>query len=206
MIDLSSRIYGVFFPSVTFSTNEERIHLTFDDGPHPAATPIVLNILNKFSIKATFFLLGHHAQQSPELARTINTEGHTVGNHSFSHLNLVFRQKHVIRREIETTNDIIAEVTGVRPTLFRPPFGFFDLRTLSIVESLGMRLVHWSNDLRDFEIRTTEKSIINSTRRIDRGSIILLHDSEFTVNKMSTILPTIIMALQDRGLTFDSLH
>jgi peptidoglycan-N-acetylglucosamine deacetylase len=206
MIDLSSRIYRVLFPSVTFSTNDERIHLTFDDGPHPVATSVVLGILDKFSIKATFFLLGHHILQSPELARTIGDEGHTVGNHSFNHLNLVFRQKHFIHREIETANNIIAEVTGVKPTLFRPPFGFFDLRILSIVELLGMRLVHWSNDLRDFEISTTDKSIVNRTRRIDRGSIILLHDNEFTASRMSTILPTIIITLQDQGLVFDSLH
>jgi peptidoglycan/xylan/chitin deacetylase (PgdA/CDA1 family) len=206
MIDISSRIYRILFPSVTFSTNDERIHLTFDDGPHPVATPIVLGILNKFSIKATFFLIGHHVQQSPELARNINAEGHTVGNHSFNHLNLVFRQKDFIRRDISATNDIIGQTTGVRPTLFRPPFGFFDLRILSIVESLGMRLVHWSNDLRDFETRTTEKNIANAVRRINRGSIILLHDNEFTVGKISTILPTILMALQDRGLVFDSLH
>ena len=205
MIDLSSKIYRVLFPSVTFSGAGNAVHLTFDDGPHPTATSIVLNILKQFNLKSTFFLLGRQVEQFPELARLIAADGHTIGNHSFSHGNLVFRREGFVRREVTTTNELIFQTCGVKPKLFRPPFGFFDLRTLNIVESLEMRLVHWSNDSRDFESRTTEENIVNLIRRIDKGSIVLLHDNDSTAGKIGTILPTMIRGLLNRGLNFSSL-
>jgi peptidoglycan-N-acetylglucosamine deacetylase len=205
MMDLSSKAYRYVFPSVTFSTSNDAVHLTFDDGPNTYATPEVLNILNKFRVKATFFLLGHNVQQSPELVREIFSDGHSIGNHSFSHKNLLLRRKTAIRQEIITTNEGIRDISGVSPTMFRPPFGFFDLRTLNIVSSLAMRLVHWSNDLRDFEVGTTEKSIANLIRRIDKGSIVLLHDNDATSDRVKTILPMTITMLRDRGLAFSSL-
>jgi peptidoglycan/xylan/chitin deacetylase (PgdA/CDA1 family) len=205
MIDLSSRIYRTLFPSVTFSGAGDAVHLTFDDGPHPTTTSIVLDILKQFNLKSTFFLLGRQVERFPELARLIAADGHTIGNHSLSHGNLVFRGGKFVRREITTTNELILQTCGVTPKLFRPPFGFFDLRTLNIVESLGMRLVHWSNDSRDFESQTSDGYISNLIRRIDKGSIVLLHDNDSTAGKIGRILPTMIRGLQNRGLHFSPL-
>jgi len=206
MMDLSSRAYQFFFPSVTFSTSNDAVHLTFDDGPNAKVTPEVLNILNKSRVKATFFLLGRNARQSPALVREILAEGHALGNHSYSHTNLLLRRKRNIRQEITMTNDVIGDIAGVAPKMFRPPFGIFDLRTLNIVDSFAMRLIHWSNDLRDFEIGTTEKSIANLIRRINKGSIVLMHDNDATSAKVDTILPMTITMLQDLGLAFSSLE
>jgi peptidoglycan-N-acetylglucosamine deacetylase len=206
MLDLSSTVYKLFVPSATFCRSDAAVYLTFDDGPHPTATPTVLDILSKFGVKSTFFLLGSKAQQLPQLARDIAAGGHTIGNHSYHHINLAFRGKELIHREITTANEAIIQASGVTPKLFRPPFGFFGPGTVNIVESLGMRLVHWSNDPRDFETtRDDKRRVAKIIRRIDKGSIVLLHDNDATAGKVATFLPLFIAALQDRGLTFSSL-
>jgi peptidoglycan/xylan/chitin deacetylase (PgdA/CDA1 family) len=206
MLDLFSTVYKLFVPSATFSRSDDAVYLTFDDGPHPTATPTVLDILSTFRVKSTFFLLGSHARQFPRLARDIAADGHAIGNHSYHHINLAFRGKELIHREITTANDAIIQASGVTPKLFRPPFGFFGPRTVNIVESLGMRLVHWSNDPRDFEMtRDDQRSVAKIVRRIDKGSIVLLHDNDATADTIAAFLPLFITALQDRGLTFSSL-
>jgi len=205
MMDFSSRALRMLFPSAMYSTPNDTVHLTFDDGPHAAATPIVLDVLRQFNIQATFFLLGQHAQRWPQLVRIIAGDGHTVGNHSFDHLNLILRNKEFVRRQISTTNGAIYEATGILPNLFRPPFGYFDTRLLNIVRSYGMRLVHWTNDIRDFRTGTSEMTIARRVRQIDKGSIILMHDNDATANKVRTILPALIRMILDRGLVFGTL-
>ena len=205
MIDFTSQVTRLLFPSAVYSLNDGRVHLTFDDGPHPKATPIVLDILNKFAVKATFFPVGQRAQEHPDIVQNIVSEGHAVGNHTLSHRNLLFHTKDVIEREIRGAYDILVQTTGFRPRLFRPPYGLFDNRTLKIVGSLGMQLVHWSNDLRDFKPRVTAETVSNAASHIGKGSIVLLHDNDSTAEKISTLLTTAIRSFRDRGLEFAAL-
>ena len=205
MIDFAPKIYRRLFPSVTFDVPGNSVYLTFDDGPNPRATSKVLAVLNKFGVKACFFLLGRNAKEYPALVRAIADDGHTIGNHSFNHSNLVFRRKDFVRREIVLTNEVIKEACGSTPTLFRPPFGFFDLRTLNTIRSLGMRLVHWTNDTRDFEPHTNETHIGTMAHRIGKGSIILLHDNDATSGRIESVLPALIRSLLDRGHTISPL-
>jgi peptidoglycan-N-acetylglucosamine deacetylase len=205
MIDLTSKIYNFLFPSVTVRVPGDAIHLTFDDGPHPRATSKVLDVLNKFGVKSTFFLLGEQAIRFPQLARDIAAGGHAIGNHAYHHANLAFKQRQFVYREIAAANEAITEASGVTPKLFRPPFGYFGPWTLTIVQSLGMHLVHWSNDSRDFKIDWNEKTLSALVRRIDKGSIILLHDNDATSGKVATFLPAFIAGLRDRGFSFSSL-
>jgi peptidoglycan/xylan/chitin deacetylase (PgdA/CDA1 family) len=206
MIDFSAKLCRAIFPSVTYTVPDSAVHLTFDDGPHPIATPKVLDILHTFNVKATFFLVGFKAQRSPELVREIIAQGHAIGNHTFNHANLLFRGKMFVRREITMTNDFIRQISGFTPTMFRPPFGYFDLTTLTIVKSLAMRLIHWSNDLRDFEIHNSGKNIVALGRRVGKGSIVLLHDNEATADRVDSFLPATIRAIAESGLVFSSLE
>ena len=89
---LDIQILKKLFPSILFNKSEN-VHLTFDDGPHPVATPIILQELANRNIRATFFLLGQNVQKFPDLARQIQAQGHQIGNHSFSHTNLLFQKK-----------------------------------------------------------------------------------------------------------------
>lgn len=205
-MDFSSQLFHALFPSVVFAANSESVYLTFDDGPHPTATPRILEILERHNITATFFLVGEHVLQFPTIAKNIVAERHCVGNHSHSHVNVLLHSKEVIRHEIMIANDAIAQTTGVIPTLFRPPYGYYDFRTLRIVQSLGMRLVHWSIDTRDFQDGTDLDRISKCTGKVEHGSILLLHDNESVADKVGRMLPTLIEGLKSRGFTFASLH
>ncbi|HEY6952180.1 MAG TPA: polysaccharide deacetylase family protein [Bacteroidota bacterium] len=205
-MDFSARVFHLLFPSALFRAHDESVHLTFDDGPHPVATPKVLDILRKFDIRATFFLVGRQVQQLPELTRQIAAEQHRLGNHSFSHVNFVRRTKDTIRAEITRTNDIICANAGITPTLFRPPFGFYDYRTVRVVRSLGMELVHWTNDIRDYKAAGRTRRITRNIHQIGNGSIVLLHDNALTAEHINTFLPDFIQRLRDRDVSFASLR
>lgn len=201
-MDFSAQVFRALFPSAVFNTQDGTVHLTFDDGPHPVATPKVLDILRRFDIRATFFLVGRHVQQLPHLAKQIVAEHHHVGNHSYNHTNLLLRSKKVICQEITKTNETICESTGITPTFFRAPYGFYDYRTVKVVQSLGMQLVHWTNDVRDYETACTASQAGERTRRVGRGSIVLLHDNDSTAEKITSFLPALIEELRNRGFAF----
>ena len=107
------------------SKESQHIALTFDDGPNPRTTPIILEELRKRKIKATFFLVGEKVEKHPELAKRIVEEGHDIGNHSYTHINLANLDKQGVKKEIEFTQGIIKKTTGKRPVLFRPPYGTY---------------------------------------------------------------------------------
>ncbi|MGB2867178.1 MAG: polysaccharide deacetylase family protein [Bacteroidota bacterium] len=195
----------ILFPSVLCRTTSPGIHLTFDDGPHPVATPQVLNILREHKVKATFFLTGEKAQQYPDLVRRIRDEQHAIGNHGYSHENLFLKSGAFVRREIEMTSSLIRSLVGTTTRLFRPPFGSFDLRTLRIARDLDHRVVLWSYDSRDFEAggKKGELELVPAT--LTPGSIVLLHDNGSTAQSISGYLPRLVESLQERGTTFSPL-
>jgi peptidoglycan/xylan/chitin deacetylase (PgdA/CDA1 family) len=204
-MDFSVTVLRTIFPSALFSTTSDHIHLTFDDGPHPIATSLVLDILKEHGIRATFFLLGERVRQYPALARRIATEEHSVGSHSDRHFNLLFRKKEFILREIVSAGQSIFEATGRNPGLFRPPYGFYDYRILNAARSQGMKLVHWSIDSRDFKQRNNAGRLERVIEKAKKGSIVLLHDNDTTADTLKTSLPRIIAGLRKRGFTFAEL-
>lgn len=204
-MDLSARLLRIIFPSAIFETTSDNIHLTFDDGPHPTATPAVLEILRKCDIRATFFLTGSRVREFPGLAKNIIADNHTIGNHAYHHNSMLFQPKNESLNDIVNCNAIIRETTGVTPTLFRPPFGYYDFRVAGVVRSLGMRLVHWSHDVRDFRRRTDANSIRRVAENVTKGSILLLHDNDATTSTITSYLPLLIDSLKTRGFSFASL-
>lgn len=164
--------------SLPFSLPEcQKILLTFDDGPDPETTPLVLDVLQRHNHRAVFFLIGEKVERHPEIVKEIVKRGHIVGNHTWSHSPWAnFQGSHHLEREISKTDDAIERACGIRPTLFRPPLGVTPHFLRSLMRKTGHTVVGW--DVRSLDTRDVPRSKV--LRRIESrmrdGSIILLHD------------------------------
>ena len=127
--------------------NVKKIALTFDDGPHPVYTPVLLDGLAKRKVKATFFITGENAEACPELIKRMQEEGHLIGNHTYSHIQLTQDNREQFKAELMKTNTIIEEITGQGVTYVRPPYGSWDK---SFEKELNMIPVLWSIDPLDW--------------------------------------------------------
>ncbi|WP_246654067.1 polysaccharide deacetylase family protein [Azospirillum formosense] len=175
--------------------------LTFDDGPHPAVTPRILDILRSEGVRATFFPIGNVAVRHPRIIRRIVQEGHEVGNHSLTHPNMRTLTTEAQRAQIAETNRILAEA-GADPVLFRPPAGRWNSDTLKAVEQEKMSPALWNVDTRDWFTRDPGKIMaqIDATGTI--GSVVLMHT---TYNATAEALPQAIGLLRTRGCRFVTL-
>jgi peptidoglycan-N-acetylglucosamine deacetylase len=199
-------------PVITRGPSSVRsIALTFDDGPAAPFTGQVLDLLRERGIKATFFLCGKNAEKYPELARRIAEEGHQLGNHTYSHPFLYFKRGRFIAGEIDRTQAAIEKSAGVRPRVFRPPFGARWPSLYPVLRQRGLDLVNWSVPGYDWQFGT-EKIVAAVTKRLRPGSVILLHDgletpSHRRIDQSGTIraLPAIIDAARSQGLDFVTL-
>lgn len=174
---------------------EMKIALTFDDGPHPILTPKILDILKKYNIKATFFIVGENVINYPDVALRILNEGHEIGNHTNSH-------DAVTRDEIETCEKIIYELTDYRTKLFRPPQGFINSYVKTTSSSLGYDIILWDIDTRDWDHASPERIYQNVTTNIGAGSIILMHDYISYRSPTPEALERMIPTLLERGYRF----
>ena len=149
------------------------VALTFDDGPHPAYTEALLDGLKERNVSATFFVLGEHAELYPELIRRMREEGHLIGNHTYSHLQLEDGNWEVYRQELTRTNELICEITGTEPCFVRPPYGSWDR---SFEQELNMFPVLWTVDSRDWCSRDASDVVSKVVEETKEGDIILMHD------------------------------
>ena len=203
----------VFAPVVNRGPAVSRsVTLTFDDGPAPPFTERVLDILGEHNISATFFLCGKNVERHPEIARRIVREGHIVGNHTYSHPFLFARSRRFMAEEIDRTQEVIRRVTGVRPTLFRPPYGARWFGLMPVLRQRGLKMVMWSVAGSDWKYNT-EAIVRVTTRRVHPGAVVLLHDGHEQpprggIDQSSTVeaLPAIIEAVSRAGLTFASIE
>ena len=201
-----ARILQFLFPSVLFTTTAAGIHLTFDDGPHPTATPAVLNILRERNIQATFFFLGQNVQQYPDIARQVATEGHDIGNHSYSHTNLLFKDEAFIQKEIIQTEEILESNLGKRTRYFRPPYGYFNLTILNVLKEIGSTCVLWNIDSKDYRSKRQSDMERRVVPHTSNGSIFLFHDNKDTAQKLHTYLPFILDILLGKNFIFKPLQ
>jgi peptidoglycan/xylan/chitin deacetylase (PgdA/CDA1 family) len=180
--------------------------LTFDDGPHPAGTPAVLEVLAGAGARATFFLVGEQVRANPALAREIVAQGHAVGLHCDRHRNLLRLAPGQVRRDIEQARATIAEATGVAPQLYRPPYGILNSAALSIARQRGWRTLLWSHWGRDWEAHATPESIAAlASTDLRPGSVVLLHDADDygahgSWRNMVLALPRILERVGEAGL------
>lgn len=199
----------VFSPVVNRGPRETRsVVLTFDDGPAPPFTGQILDILAEHKISATFFLCGKNVERHPEIARRIVRDGHTIGNHTYSHPFLFGRRRRFIAGEIDRAQEAIERITGVRPTLFRPPYGARWFGLMPVLRQKGLKMVMWSAMGFDWKYKT-QAIIRATTRRLHPGAVILLHDGHEQpppggIDQSSTVeaLPAIIEAATRSGLSF----
>jgi peptidoglycan/xylan/chitin deacetylase (PgdA/CDA1 family) len=189
-----------------------RVAITFDDGPDPEVTPRVLDLLESRGAKGTFFCIGRRAADAPALVREIAARGHGVENHSFDHgWNFALQSPARLCREVGRTQRVLAEITGRTPTLFRAPFGIRNPWMEPVVRSLGLELVSWSHRGYDAVSREPDRVERRLTRRLEAGSILLLHDGQGTRSRggqamVLEVLPAVLDALSRRGLSSVPLH
>ncbi|MDR2167383.1 MAG: polysaccharide deacetylase family protein [Clostridiales bacterium] len=153
-----------------------RMAITFDDGPHGRFTPQLLDALASRNISGTFFLMGPTARAYPQIVERMHSEGHQIGNHSYSHSLLTRLSSAQIRKEIDDTDSIIYGITGIIPTLVRPPFGGYNDQVLAVMAEMGKSIVNWSVDPRDWYHRNAEIVRDNILAHARDGSIVLVHD------------------------------
>lgn len=182
------------------------VALTFDDGPDPVYTPLILDILKDYDIKASFFLLGKHVEKYPEIARRIVKEGHDIGNHTYSHRSLVPLSPRKTELEIIRAEDAIEAATGLRPYLFRPPRGIYSAFAREFLREHQYSIVLWSLSTKDWVELSAKDLVGNVLKKAHAGDIVLFHDSGniFSTaggNRINTVkaLPQIIEGLQVQG-------
>ncbi|MGO3813033.1 polysaccharide deacetylase family protein [Mesonia sp.] len=195
-----------FFKSWHAQENKlNQIALTFDDGPSNNSLQI-LEILKKHQVKATFFCIGHRVDEHPDIAKKIIKEGHTIGNHTYSHAqNMGFFSSKMMLREIESCNRAIAAVTGKTPHFYRPPFGISNPKIKKALRITEMQPVGWS--VRSFDALLTSKDLIykNVIRQVKSGDVILLHDDRVLTQD---VLERLLIFLKEKNynlVTIDQL-
>ena len=179
------------------------IALTFDDGPHPAFTVRLLDLLKAEGVPATFFVVGKKAEAAPTLIRRMVAEGHEVGNHTFSHVTLTKIPVLDVAAEYRATSDLIRRLTGKRPAYCRPPGGDYDPDVIRAAGADGMTTVLWTDDPGDYANPTADLLLRRATNKLENGAVILLHDGPTSTLAM---LPAFIAGARARGFRFVSLH
>ncbi len=188
------------YRSVT--TEKKQIALTFDDGPHPALTPRILEILAKYNVPATFFMVGQNVLNYPNAARAVIDAGHEVGNHTFTHPHIANLNEKAIFEEIGKCEDALEELCEYRPHLLRTPQGALTQSLERCLLDDDYILVLWSLDTRDWENKSTASIVKTVLEGVQSGDIILMHDFIGHNSKTPEALEKIIPILLSRGYEF----
>ena len=202
----NSPIFGR--PITHVARTPQTVALTFDDGPNPDATPVILDALAERGVKATFFVLGRHAERWPDLVRRAASEGHAIGNHGYYHRTLHFKSPRYVRDDLSRGTHAIEHASGVHPSLFRAPHGFRNPWVTAIARSLGQRTVGWSLGVWDSDRPGVDAIVGRTVGGARPGSILLLHDGDGydpAGDRMQTAraVPRIIDRLLEQGYRFD---
>jgi peptidoglycan/xylan/chitin deacetylase (PgdA/CDA1 family) len=189
---------------------ENKIYLTFDDGPTPEVTEWVLSILKENNIKATFFCIGNNIEKHPEIFNKVVSEGHTVGNHTFNHKNgWKTTTADYIQNVDLCENQLLnlkSKVLNLKSNIFRPPYGKIKPSQSKNLRKLGYKIIMWDVLSADFDQSISkEKCLENATQKVTSGSIIVFHDSVKAFPNLEYALPRTIKILKERGFIFDVL-
>lgn len=182
------------------------VAITFDDGPHPDFTPKVLKLLHRYNAKATFFCIGKEVAQYPDLIEEIIADGHTLGNHTYTHAkNFGFFSTQKVVAELQKAKETVQQLTGLETNLYRPAFGVTNPNISRAVNQLNLQVIGWS--IRSLDTTSlSKKSILGRiTKKVKKGDIILLHDSSA---KTVEVLEQLLLFLQNnkmRSVTVDQL-
>lgn len=185
-------------PVYSVERDDKVVAISFDASWGADKTIAILDILDQYNVKTTFFLVGGWVDKYPEMVEEIFRRGHEIGNHSDSHPHMSKLTEQQIRDELRIMSDKVENLTGVRPTLFRPPYGDYNNRVISVSRAEGYEAVQWSIDSLDWKDRGTQDIIKQCTYRVDNGDIVLFHNDS---NDIVNALPTVIQHYQSLGFT-----
>ena len=169
-----SQLFGKTF--TCGAPGSRRIALTYDDGPNDPHTMRLLEVLERHGVKATFFMIGRYVRQRPEIARAVAAAGHVIGNHTFTHPNLIFTGAAEANRQLEECEQALSEVVGEHSLLFRPPFGGRTPWVLNVARARGLQTVMWNVTGFDWSAKSAESIEEKVTKHVRGGDVILLHD------------------------------
>ena len=184
------------------NTDKKRVALTFDDGPHYKYTAEILDILDEYGAKATFFVVGELAERYPELILRELAEGHEIGNHTWSHPKMKKLTVDSLKQEILKTEELLNEIADYRPKLFRPPEGAFSPLAEKTAENIDYEVILWTVDTRDWAHTPVDKIVDNVLNNTAPGSIILCHDFIGRDSPTPDAIRQFIPKLIDEGYEF----
>lgn len=199
VIERPPLLFRLLFPEAIFRIpgKRKRVFLTFDDGPIPEVTPWVLDVLDSFGIKATFFMVGDNVRKHPDVFRMVRDRGHSIGNHTMHH----------IKGSATSTKDYIADILEanelIGSTLFRPPHGWLRWKQAAALKH-EFSLIMYDLVTRDYSKHLSSEQVLENVKRLARkGSIIVFHDSLKSWPRLRTALPQAIEWLIENGYEFD---
>ena len=177
--------------------HRKAVYLTFDDGPIPAATPFILDTLERFGARATFFMVGDNAQKYPHLVREVRSRGHRIGNHTFHHLGGLKWKYEEHLQDVYLANELL------HTDLFRPPHGWMRVSQYHRLRKEGFKVVMWDVVTRDYSCYLSADDVVQNVKRYTRpGSIITFHDSLKSIDKLKGALPRALQWLCEQGYEF----
>lgn len=198
-------ILPLIYPSLTWKikTSEKVIYLTFDDGPIPEVTEFVLEQLALYKAKATFFCIGDNVRKHPDIFQKIIADDHSVGNHTFNHLNGWKTDNKTYIKNVALCQDEI-EKHGVKTNLFRPPYG--RIKFSQILKLVDYKIIMWDVLTKDYNQGVDKEIVLNKTlKHSEAGSIVLMHDSLKAYENMRFSLPKFLEVFSDKGYRFEKL-
>jgi len=201
------RLVKLLFPYYTWSfpLDKKEIYLTFDDGPIPEVTEFVLEELKKYNAKATFFCIGDNIRKHPKVFHQIHNEGHSIGNHTFNHLNgwkTSVNDYYINTQKAEEF--ILKHTTSLK--LFRPPYSKIKRKQAKFLISKGYKIILWSVLSADFDSKITKETCLeNVLKNTKNGSIIVFHDSIKAHEKLRFVLPKVLEDFTKQGYVFKAI-
>ncbi|MCD6361706.1 MAG: polysaccharide deacetylase family protein, partial [Armatimonadetes bacterium] len=182
---------------IHFLPHPHAVAITFDDGPHPEMTPFILDLLDRYGVKATFFLVGKQAALYPELVRMIADRGHQLGCHSYTHCDLRRLGQRGVEQELVKTRAVIRQACGQTVTVFRPPGGNYDDEVRAAVAATGYTTVFWTENIGNYPNAEGEQIAQAMIHKLARGGIVLLHNG---YDKTQVALPHLLPLLAAKGM------
>ena len=202
-------ILEFLMPEVIFRFPDQknnRIYLTFDDGPDPVSTKTIVEILSKYEIKASFFVVGSQVEKNPDIIKLLDDKEHLICNHSYSHSASLFKLKTKLQDEIFNTQHLLNKTCTRIGNYYRPPYGRIYPGMKKAIKNFGYSMLLWDVFVPDYKPGYSSKKITSRIFHYARsGSIILLHDRSKNSHQTVKALPVIITTLMERGFKFSVL-